>query len=458
MVSDTSTPRPRVRRSIRRLVLWVGPVLSLIVAWQIWDAVEARRLALEVARVFPRGTVPATARPEIEDDAAPYYAAALVAANGRGPTFDQRQRDAMLAATELPQEVEVTVSRVLARNELALRLMEEGSRRPYERLPPGVEPRYRIGSGMGLSRAAGARTLDLLRRGDADASAASLFARVRYLRALDPPTMLSAMVKTADLSAIATDTALLLSRSRVADGRLAELEEALRDVYASDELASAADELGRTILVEMRSRYRTLRSLGNGVVILTRPALQHQTVGLLQTTADAVAAARLPWPERLRAVNRLQDRRSPILERLQPLFRSGAFGIAEELKRLTTTTGSGLAAARCARMAAAIERYRVAGGAFPERLEDVPLRGDATDAYIDPFTGQPLRYVRDDEGYTLYSLGSNVSDDGGKLIGDVAPGRTTPTLPPPDIGVRVRDYRLAAATNASNSARNSPVR
>jgi hypothetical protein len=52
-------------------------------------------------------------------------------------------------------------------------------------------------------------------------------------------------------------------------------------------------------------------------------------------------------------------------------------------------------------------------GQYPETL-DALVPGLLTEIPIDPFTGKPLVYRRDGEGFIVYSLGSNLKDDGGR--------------------------------------------
>lgn len=68
---------------------------------------------------------------------------------------------------------------------------------------------------------------------------------------------------------------------------------------------------------------------------------------------------------------------------------------------------------RCAEMALAIERYRLARGEVPGSLEDlVPEFMEAVP--LEPFDGEPLRYIRHEEGgYTLYCIGDDWVDNGG---------------------------------------------
>lgn len=78
----------------------------------------------------------------------------------------------------------------------------------------------------------------------------------------------------------------------------------------------------------------------------------------------------------------------------------------------------------------AIERYRLAEGKAPYALDDlVPTYLDAVP--IDPFDGNPLRYVLPPDGSgLLYSIGINRFDDGGVISKSSAAGDVVVTLRP----------------------------
>jgi hypothetical protein len=67
--------------------------------------------------------------------------------------------------------------------------------------------------------------------------------------------------------------------------------------------------------------------------------------------------------------------------------------------------------------ALAAERYRLRHGQWPEALSDITPdllpAAWANSLPVDPFDGQPLRYVVDDDGLRVYSVGRNGRDDGG---------------------------------------------
>lgn len=72
---------------------------------------------------------------------------------------------------------------------------------------------------------------------------------------------------------------------------------------------------------------------------------------------------------------------------------------------------------RLARIAVALEQFRMRHGAFPETLE--ALEPDAYGgSLLDPWDGNPLRYWHDRQGFLLYSVGGNLVDDGGVHFAD----------------------------------------
>ncbi|WP_145056794.1 hypothetical protein [Adhaeretor mobilis] len=71
-----------------------------------------------------------------------------------------------------------------------------------------------------------------------------------------------------------------------------------------------------------------------------------------------------------------------------------------------------------ARVATALAIHRLEQGEYPERLAD--LTPDILEVIPpDLFAGKPLKYERRDEGYLLYSVGRNETDDGGTHLENV---------------------------------------
>jgi hypothetical protein len=63
----------------------------------------------------------------------------------------------------------------------------------------------------------------------------------------------------------------------------------------------------------------------------------------------------------------------------------------------------------------ALRRHKLATGEYPDRLADVtPEFRAGLGEPTDPFTGKALVYQRRGAGFTIYSVGPNMTDDGGK--------------------------------------------
>ena len=97
------------------------------------------------------------------------------------------------------------------------------------------------------------------------------------------------------------------------------------------------------------------------------------------------------------------------------------------LSRVVAYDVGAIARLRTARVALAIERYRLAIGKLPDKLTDlVPAYLDSVPT--DPFDGNKLRYKSLDVGFVVYSVSEDLSDDGGKEC----PPRNKRTEEPPN--------------------------
>src|SRR5262249_4671995 len=69
---------------------------------------------------------------------------------------------------------------------------------------------------------------------------------------------------------------------------------------------------------------------------------------------------------------------------------------------------------RCALTALAVERFRLREGRWPENLSAL-APGYLQAVPLDPYDGQPLRYRQLSTGVVIYSVGPDLTDDGGKI-------------------------------------------
>jgi len=127
-------------------------------------------------------------------------------------------------------------------------------------------------------------------------------------------------------------------------------------------------------------------------------------IGLMQENIDAME---LPSDERLLVFDSIQEdvhsgKRGGLLTRL--LWPA----LARMLQFDTRCTAEALAA----QTALAIERHRLAEGYLPESLENlVPTYMEAVPK--DPFDGWRLRYFTRENGFVVYSVGDDLTDNGG---------------------------------------------
>jgi ABC-type Na+ efflux pump permease subunit len=92
-----------------------------------------------------------------------------------------------------------------------------------------------------------------------------------------------------------------------------------------------------------------------------------------------------------------------------------------------------VARTRCAAVALACERYRLARGKWPQKLQDlVPIYLPGVPD--DPYDGKPLRLRRFKDGVVIYSVGPDLIDDGGKLE-----RRNSRPVPGTDVGFQLWD-------------------
>jgi hypothetical protein len=71
-----------------------------------------------------------------------------------------------------------------------------------------------------------------------------------------------------------------------------------------------------------------------------------------------------------------------------------------------------------ARTGLACRIFKSRTGEYPENLEAL-VPGLLTEVPVDPFTGNPLVYRREGKGFLVYSLGSNLKDDGGRSTWEI---------------------------------------
>jgi hypothetical protein len=178
--------------------------------------------------------------------------------------------------------------------------------------------------------------------------------------------------------------------------------------------------------------------------VALRPWITHQFRKMLEPFDEAIATAKLPWPEKLDAADALARKYSidpehvnlPKSSFLSDIGMFRRYLGPANLEWYIRGAGFTVARRRVALVSLAVEQYR------RDHAEALPPNLDAlVPAYLskvpmDPFSGNPIRFVPQRDSYSVYSVDVNTKDDGGALYGPYSGGgRFDPGAR--DLGIRV---------------------
>lgn len=279
---------------------------------------------------------------------------------------------------------------------------------------------HHLAWGSAPAKAVSLRTRELIQKGDWNAAVASLTTSLHYLRVFSADVPLVRPQSRIDVvETLLTDMQLLIEASSSTELRgvrdLLDAENGLNHVESA--LRIERDLTLRRVVGDLSGRPGSL-SLGIERWLL-RPLICRIGASAVEFESAMIEASRAPWPERIRGVLRTPLPRSRVARMMLGWLREGALGI-------TRSIAKSHAMAVCLR----IEEYRRARGALPETLDTLPAATGEKELPVDPFTGQALRYRREDGAYVVYSVGEDEKDDGGALMNRQGPAK--------DYGYRIR--------------------
>ncbi len=207
----------------------------------------------------------------------------------------------------------------------------------------------------------------------------------------------------------------VINRLEMTDEQLSELSKRLKDTERASDLSRAF--IGERCMG--LSFFTGPESMDAGFLegMPPRPILMLcRAVGLVDADAviyldlmdEYLQANRLPYHERQAADDAVVDKLMST-SGIHIFVRS----LMPAMSRITTIELRAIANLRVARVGLAVQRYRLAAGALPDTLADlVPAYFDVIPK--DPFDGNDLRYEKRGNGFVIYSIGEDLSDDGGK--------------------------------------------
>ena len=326
------------------------------------------------------------------------------------------------ARTEpLPEEMKALITQYVADNNEALELLHAGAAIEYCRYPidlsAGLETLVpdlsEIRKGIFLLEL---EAILHAEHGDdklAIRSVKSCFGIARSLA--KEPVTISQLVRSACQNRAATTIEYCINRIEFTDEQLVELIECTHNSERITNMSYA--------LVGERcngiSFFKAPGSVDTDLIggIPFRPLLAlYKAVGMADSDAiiyldlmdEYMKITRLPLHQRQEAAKAV-DTRFQSTSRVHVLL----YVMMPAMVRITTIDTRNIAQLLTARTGLAIERYRLTAGKLPDKLVD--LVPDYLDAVpMDPFDGKELRYKKLETGFVVYSIGEDLSDDGGK--------------------------------------------
>lgn len=424
-MTELNTERPLVRR---RFLGWSVGVLVVLLPLAIhatWGYVEARRLKAALEAIEAKGEPTRRHTPMPSGDAARaarlYLAAAALTSRVGGDLPDWFREIVPAERTgQWPPDLVARLRPYLAGYREALDFMDRAAPLPFTGSPGRS---YSVlGGDIGFAiRLTGFRAIAEAAEGDGDAAARSLYSAARGGRYFDQN-------RAPFLYAFWFASAVppVLQQTRPTEAVLAPLAQALADADHDDVLRNTFLFIRMELLQSRPANPWFIPSRARPLIVVNRPLRTHRLVTQLDAFERMLAAASAPWPDRIDAIVNTDPRGLT-----EPFFRTGT---PETLAAFVSSVLRPLLTNRAIRIAVAVERYRREHGEMlPETLQSL-VPAYLPSVPIDPYTGQPMRFVKEEAGYVAYSVGSNRRDDGGDVEVRITPRERTAMDP----GIRIR--------------------
>ncbi len=419
--------------SIRLVKILAGLVAAALVLHTILLVASglALRNARNELRAAGRPMTPEDIIPKdvpASENAAPLYESAFAllkseSSNGQGLIHALGYAAREFLAEPDSEAKRETLEALLANNAVirALALVQQASERPrcnfqlpYDHgamlLAPHVNGMLIVG------RALPAKALLEIRRGDASQAWQTLQTALRMANALhDEPLLMSAMVRFAQ-ARYAIEALQRIAADAPPDGetsaRIADLLLALEDVASPMARAVDGERIvsGEWILANWKPESaQEFGAEGStcfppAFLLGYRPMLQFNHAWYLRTMGEWAGRIECAdWRELLPAAGH---------EYSFPWYVLTARIVMPGLAGSFSRAGNLQANARITRTGLALLRHKAALGAYPAALAEIDPQF-LSEIPLDPFTGQPLVYRPEGDGFLLYSFGENLADDGG---------------------------------------------
>ncbi len=432
----SDSPRQSVWREHRKMLLFFGGVLLLMILFASWRWALSRQVEAALNEIRARGEPVTFAdglgklapMPQPSENAAEFYRRAAEAYHE--PTETQRPNLPNLGnyvlpgdTDPLPPNVLAESEKLLAENSESFKLLHQAFAAKGCRYIP-EDARYDTWLPMfflkNLRQDTNLLCLEAIVHAEHNQpveAVTSLRQAWRIAECLsDGPTVMTHIFRTALRSLVSRALNRVMVRTSLS-------EDSLRTLI--NEMGAGQDEqwfsialIGERVLIaDIYSKVSVGSSEELDPNISKRAITLYGMSGLLAMDElnylakmrDMIVATRLPMHLRADAINKIE-----LATKDRPLWTNLINKmIIPDFTRMSIYDSRNSAVVRTARLAMAIERHRLAhGGQLPTDLNQL------VPAFIeripdDPFTGKPLIFKALPKGFTVYSVGEDLHDDGG---------------------------------------------
>jgi hypothetical protein len=424
----------------RRIAIWTGAVLLLFVMLVALRLLQSAKIETRLEAIRKTGA-PVTVEelnryypePAKDENAAGIYENAFNRLNTTGdskplgPVTDQWYLISGPNApwNKLSADDQKAVADYVAQNADALSMLRSASALSKSRyavdFQSGIQAETpHLAKVRSSSRLLRLQVMLQLNDGHPDRAVESVVDSFRLANSLEnEPLLISQLIRVACLHLSIDDIERILNRAPLRDPQLAALQKELEDSrdYAAFKKALVGE---RCLVVHTMLHRSPMELVGHDpadapqrlIVSLARISglVDLDIIQYLDLMDEAVKAMDTSRPADRLVLGRSLDgkvKRLPKYCILSRLLLPAYDGVFERSVRVLSLIDT-------AHTAVAIERYRLREGRLPDRLESlVPDYLPAVPE--DPYDGNPLRFRRVENGFIVYSVGEDLTDDGGNF-------------------------------------------
>ena len=428
------------RRNRRRLLLIIFCVLGAVmlalavVNWRGESTFQKQIAAIHAKGepVTPQELQQRYPEPPKEQNAAETYTRSFAAAKESSTKQDFFRRSGKVYETpakELFAEAfRKWMEESLADNAEALALLHEAARKPAAQYPMDINKGWEAAIPNLLKVRTSAVLLQLeailaAQDGDTDRVVEAVLAGLAVGNAMrDGPCLIMQMIRIACYGITCTGIRHTLAIADFSDDQLAQMQSALGAADDGEALTRAL--IGERVMTlvafdhpaQMVPQVRQAddwfpggAAVATGLLRMANAANGNREE-YLSVMGQAIDASRKPPHEALPLLQQIAERENGDHSWFSMMSVSH---IVPNCSRSEAQLARSSALVRGANTALAVERHRLANGRMPESL------GNLTPAFMpavpmDPFNGEPLRYKHGEDGYSVYSVGEDQTDNGGE--------------------------------------------